>query len=93
MRAATGERVANRRADATTSLTGASARITSTFIGRTGPHFRPDNLNDERFVIHSDHNTKRGFGSAEDDSGAMCFLVIGKPDAEVAVEGDAIHLH
>jgi hypothetical protein len=41
----------------------------------------------------TDHNTKRGLGSAEDDSDAMCSLVIGKHDAEVAVEGDAIDRH
>ena len=56
-------------------------------------HFRADNLNDETSAIHSDHNTKRGLGSAEDDPDAMCSLVIGKHDAEVAVEGDAIDLH
>ena len=31
--------------------------------------------------------------SAEDDSDAMCFPVIGEPDAEIADEGDAIDLH
>jgi hypothetical protein len=41
----------------------------------------------------TDHNTKRGLGSAEDDSDAMCSLVIGEPDAEIAIEGDAIDLH
>ena len=75
MRAATGERAANRRADATNRRPNVRAMI-STVV-----------------PIHSDHNTKSGLGSAEDDSDAMCFLVIGKHDAEVAVEGDAIDLH
>jgi len=39
------------------------------------------------------HETKTGLGSAEDDSDAMCFPVIGEHDAALAVEGDAINLH
>ena len=31
--------------------------------------------------------------TAEDDSDAMCVSVIRQPDAEIAVEGDAIDLH
>ena len=36
---------------------------------------------------------KEPLGSAEDNSDAMCLPVIDEPDAEIAVEGDAIDLH
>ncbi len=40
----------------------------------------------------SSTNGLRGV-TAEDDSDAMCVSVIRQPDAEIAVEGDAIDLH